>query len=189
MVLVNLHIEVHRNAVNLMMLSKNCVLWVNTPNGKMLNSGQEIKVERWARERERERDGGRGSGGKFELDRVLSKIGGWGQKWVCGDRKKNQCSSLPELVSSFHASSFPQSSLVLSTPSSKTGLQALLLMQSWLRRLDFLTWLRICTHQLQSVGQEGKVLSCRVRVMYKQAFPDSNRLFGTVLISNWVLRW
>lgn len=88
MVLVNLHIEVHRNAVNLMMLSKNCVLWANTPNGKMLNSGQEIKVERWARERERERDGGRGSGGKFELDRVLSKIGGWGQKWVCGDRKK-----------------------------------------------------------------------------------------------------
>ena len=115
MVLVNLHIEVHRNAVNLMMLSKNCVLWVNTPNGKMLNSGQEIKVERWARERERERDGGRGSGGKFELDRVLSKIGGWGQKWVCGDRKKNQCSSRPELVSSFHASSFPVISSAVNT--------------------------------------------------------------------------
>ena len=51
------------------------------------------------------------------------------------------------------------SSLVLSTPSSKTGLQAQLLMKSWLRRLDFLTWLRICIHKLQSVGQEGKVLS------------------------------
>ena len=188
MVLVNLHIEVHRNAVNLMMLSKNCVLWVNTPNGKMLNSGQEIKVERWARERERERDGGRGSGGKFELDRVLSKIGGWGQKWVCGDRKKISALVDQSLWAVFMP--LPSlSSLVLSTPSSKTGLQAQLLMQSWLRRLDFLTWLRICTHQLQSVGQEGKVLSCRARVMYKQAFPDSNRLFGTVLISNWVLRW
>lgn len=61
--------------------------------------------------------------------------------------------------------------------------------KSWLRSLDFLTWLRICIHKLQSVGQEGKVLSCRARVMYKQAFPDSNRLFGTVLISNRVLRW